>query len=558
MRFVMTKKTKTQRELKSKAIKGELLPAFQLFQNYTLGQDVETDEVAAKTYFDQCFKYLNDGSITKEDGFKPTNKLTLETIELFDFRKFDHLKMNFENDLTVLIGSNGDGKTTILEAISKTLSWINTNIVKEDAPGHRISNLHDIKNDTKKEFSDIQSEFNFGKGLRRLSARLSRAKKGSKNKRDNQVKELKILADIWRVINAGKTINLPLMAFYSVKRSYPIKKPRNSGKQNFSLRQNRFDAYKDALEGAGKFEDFIDWYIGLYKRLGKTNNDDIESLDSDVKGLILSVESGIETLKPLLTQKQEQLKLLKEIHAVPDRMASDSKTIEVVNNVICDVVPSVNRIWMDSKSGTDTIMLVNDGVIVNLNQLSEGQRTFISLVSDLARRMILLNPKLDNPLTGQGIILIDEIELHLHPAWQQNILIKLQNAFPNIQFIVTTHSPQVLSTVDKRCIRQFVLNENGETVIQVPSFQTRGVKSSDILSRIMNTDAIPHVPEAEYVEQFSNLLLANDKPAAESLMRNKLIPHFGLDHPVILNCKNQIKIHDMKLRVKAAKNKNIL
>jgi predicted ATP-binding protein involved in virulence len=79
--------------------------------------------------------------------------------------------------------------------------------------------------------------------------------------------------------------------------------------------------------------------------------------------------------------------------------------------------------------------------------LSEGEKMLIQLIADISRRLTLANPSLENPLEGTGIILIDEIELHLHPKWQRNILPALTKTFPNIQFIVTTHSPQVLSNV---------------------------------------------------------------------------------------------------------------
>ena len=65
-----------------------------------------------------------------------------------------------------------------------------------------------------------------------------------------------------------------------------------------------------------------------------------------------------------------------------------------------------------------------------------------------SRRLSIANPLLDNPLLGEGVVLIDEIELHMHPSWQRNVLKQLRETFPNIQFIITTHSPIVLSEVN--------------------------------------------------------------------------------------------------------------
>ena len=86
---------------------------------------------------------------------------------------------------------------------------------------------------------------------------------------------------------------------------------------------------------------------------------------------------------------------------------------------------------------------------IRVDLLSEGEKCTLAMIGDLARRLILANPAMENPLEGKGIVLIDEIELHMHPSWQRRILSILKEVFPNIQFIVTTHSPQVLGEADE-------------------------------------------------------------------------------------------------------------
>jgi len=93
-------------------------------------------------------------------------------------------------------------------------------------------------------------------------------------------------------------------------------------------------------------------------------------------------------------------------------------------------------------------MKINKGkTTLSVEQLSDGEKCTLALIGDLARRLSLANPSRKNPLQGQGVVLIDEIELHMHPTWQREILSKLEKTFPNIQFIITTHSPQVLGEV---------------------------------------------------------------------------------------------------------------
>ena len=87
------------------------------------------------------------------------------------------------------------------------------------------------------------------------------------------------------------------------------------------------------------------------------------------------------------------------------------------------------------------------GVTLDLSQLSDGERSFLAMICDLGRRLALANPLLDNPLHGAGVVLVDELELHLHPKWQREVSEKLRETFPNIQFIATTHSPFVIQAL---------------------------------------------------------------------------------------------------------------
>ena len=96
------------------------------------------------------------------------------------------------------------------------------------------------------------------------------------------------------------------------------------------------------------------------------------------------------------------------------------------------------------------------------------KKSLLALVGDIARRLILANPSLENPLYGEGIVLIDEIELHLHPKWQREVINKLREVFPNIQFILTTHSPQVISEISRECLH--ILSWNNKQQQPVEAF----------------------------------------------------------------------------------------
>ena len=110
-----------------------------------------------------------------------------------------------------------------------------------------------------------------------------------------------------------------------------------------------------------------------------------------------------------------------------------------------------------------------NGMEQNVNQLSDGEKCTLALFGDLARRISIANPHMQNPLEGKGIVLIDEIELHMHPSWQRKVLTTLKSVFPNIQFIITTHSPQILGGVDDEYNIYKFYSENGKEMLAEPA-----------------------------------------------------------------------------------------
>jgi len=131
---------------------------------------------------------------------------------------------------------------------------------------------------------------------------------------------------------------------------------------------------------------------------------------------------------------------------------------------------------------------------LKFQQLSDGEKILLGLVLDIARRIAVFNSDASSPekaLQGQGVILIDEIDSHLHPSWQRTVLPALKATFPNCQFIVTTHSPQVISSVPSESI--FVLD--GGSVIHNPGY-TYGRESNSILRELMGvSERIPVIQE---------------------------------------------------------------
>lgn len=136
------------------------------------------------------------------------------------------------------------------------------------------------------------------------------------------------------------------------------------------------------------------------------------------------------------------------------------------------------------------LLIDRDGHTILVRLMSDGERGMIALVLDLARRLVLANSELDNPITeSEAVVLIDELELHLHPKWQRQIVSKLQTTFPRCQFIATTHSPQVIGELPHDRIQ--IMTDGG---VHSPT-HSFGVDSSRVLEEIM--DAPPRNREVE-------------------------------------------------------------
>ena len=154
---------------------------------------------------------------------------------------------------------------------------------------------------------------------------------------------------------------------------------------------------------------------------------------------------------------------------------------------------------------------------LSLEQLGGGSRIVLALAADLARRMAQGNPHLDDPLQAEAIVLIDEVELHLHPGRQQQVLGDLVRTFPNSQFIVSTHSPQVLTTVEPHRILE--LSHDGDRMVAgTPAGPTFGAEAGDVLSVVMGVDQRPpENPFTRALDQYRHLIREGRWESEEAL-----------------------------------------
>lgn len=478
--------------LKRSAAKGNLLSMFELYECYKTGKYVEkADEAQAKIYWDQLAEKL------------PTAPFKIKSLSLYNFRRFKEFDLKLNERLTVIIGNNGMGKTSIVEAIAKSLSWFNNNL-ERDSSGRPVTE-HDV-NVNADDYCDVVTQFSAGKNTP-VNMALVKAAPGSTNVKSSELTCVKTMASVYRHLAGSQNVVFPLLAYYSVDRSnFEFSYSLTEGLAGDSF-DNRYQALDDALQGPGKLAHFSQYYVELankaegnlaehYERLKKA----VTSRFKEQFNVELSKKDSVSTLDSLIDELMG-----KEGFSEAAKGSSNEKfqkQLSLVNEAIERLVPDVTSLKIDRSTGKARLMVDNFGNRVNIAQLSEGQKTLVALTGDIARRLVSLNPDVQNPLEGHGIIIIDEIELHLHPKWQQEVLGRLQDTFPNIQFIVTTHSPQVINHVDLKHASIFKLENSPNDIAKVQVRETYGRNTDLIYEGSMGVSSRPKEVQEKLDEIF--------------------------------------------------------
>ncbi len=433
------------------------------------------------------------------NGESLPDNIRLESIQFLDFRLFRNAELNLAFPLTVLVGVNGRGKTSVLDVIVHHLTWLIAKIGKEKGTGSSLVET-DISNESSEGSSaqvvaiyKVGGEIGEGEEKKRgnlLSATLVAKKLLSTSSVSSSFESYTQYGDVIRcLIKSVGTINLPLLASYGVERTCLMRKRKKGSGSSVNKKLSQAEAFSSALMGTKSFQSmaFIDWFIAQSK---------------------ISANA---------------LDFLKKDKA--------NKSICLMRKALKGIIPGFQNIRLDLGKGTDDILIYMNNSEVYFEQLSDGQRLFISLVADIVWRLIELNPIRECPLNGHGIVLIDEVELHLHPTWQQVILPGLIHTFRGLQFIVTTHSPQVVSTVARDAVR--LLNDQVGTTTKViynkPEVETKGRQSSDILSEVMQTHPRPDVEEKRWLSECYRLILSGqeEKRFEVEFLLKKIRKHFG-------------------------------
>ncbi|WP_041963099.1 AAA family ATPase [Sulfurospirillum cavolei] len=437
--------------------------------------------------------------------------MRIDKIEIENFKLFDKVEFSFNEHFNLIIGINGSGKSSLLRALAVALGgWANA-YIKDDR------NLRPIE---KNEIREIQKDGRFDKtkdtliktyGEARVINRYSNDRKANvkwtRRRQENQDTSLSgsiqyenpadgtfstwyslnfntLGSDILDYVDKGRTFDLPLIAVYECDRLWLAKNQLNieaSAKAQYS----RFDPYVDCFHTQANHQAIGEWIL---------------------KHELASLQLKEET--PVLLS---------------------------IKNAVRNALENCTDISFDFEEGR--VIVDFEDKSIPFEHLSDGQRTILGLFCDIARRAAILNPHFGGEASERtsGVVLIDELDLHLHPKWQMKIIGDLQKVFPNIQFICTTHSPILLRSIEKEKI--IVLEDGKQSQSEIFS------KGRDINSILYDFMGVPKRTQ-EYEDKVDNLFgfLDNENIEKAEELLTELKKDYGERDAIVIEAQTMLDV----------------
>jgi predicted ATP-binding protein involved in virulence len=423
--------------------------------------------------------------------------MRIRKLHLKNFRGFKELEIKFpDSNLVVFVGINGAGKSSLLDCIAMFLSQFVSLLCNKNSRGNEFvitENDINIEAEETGNIITVDGFYNPKSDEDTFSWMMVKSLSSRKHHETYPTTPSLYSSQVYERISENPDSDLTVLAYYQNQKIF-LEKPAKPKKKDYEFSQ--FYAYENAFKkGVHDFNDFAAWF-----RL----EEDWENEKKLEKGLDF-VNKNLEVVRRAIQNFLEKIPLagLSNLHVVRTKR---------------------DKPFRFDTAHESSLVIEKSGESLKIEQLSDGEKMLLLVVSDLARRLSIANPGLDDALQGKGIVLIDEIDLHLHPQWQREVINALIRTFPNCQFITTTHSPQVLSNVEKENI---LILEDYKIVEKTPF--TYGRDSNSILYDLMNVEERPakvkeeidklyHLIDAEKVdearmelEKLANVLGEDDK-----------------------------------------------
>lgn len=441
--------------------------------------------------------------------------MRLKKITLDNFRCFKTLEIDLHPRLTVVVGENGAGKTAVLDGIATALSPILTHL---SSANQRL----------------------VGRGIKdtdfRLEPRSVRGKEKWGPADFSQVRAEtydRLAWDYWRPSAAGKEPTHKVGTTELKKRMQSVSDSYKADKPKFTP----VIAYYGARRG----------YIEVPERLRNAK----ENYDYPASALFGALDSLSDFREMLAWFDQEEASELRANKGVVDENYEESLALTAVRAAVGWLLENNYDSPHFNKDHKFVLTRKADGAQLFVSQLSQGYQSMLALAMDFSRRLSIGNPHLshgnsqgndalfdafsdmalldpehsktfDTPyldapaMSAPAIMLVDEVDLHLHPTWQQRILGDLMRTFPLTQFIVTTHSPQVLSTVSRDNIRVLRETAAGHEAV-LPDFSPLAHEAGDALAKIMGTHREPELPLQEFIRRYEQVVRSAQENTPDGL-----------------------------------------
>jgi len=430
--------------------------------------------------------------------------MRIDHLHVLNFKGFKEFTLELQPHFNLLVGENGSGKTSVLDALAVALGLWHKHV-----PGHGWRNIlpEEIRVEPRQAGDRITFE-------RVLPVRIKAAgnimdaatdvtwtrmirEGGIRTTNAEATAAEEAIAVLVQMAKEDKTV-LPVLAYYGAGRAWLPTNQRPKDSLPSGQKPSRFDAYHNCLDTRVRDQELNNWFL-------------------------------LET-------------------AASANGGSDRPGFQAVKAAVRQCIPGATVVRYDTDR--KEIVLSIDGNEQPFYNLSAGQRMMLAMVADIAIKAITLNSYLfasqqfrsADPLLllemTTGVVLIDEIDVHLHPSWQRRVAVDLKKVFKNIQFVCTTHSPQVIGELEPAEIRQ--LQDN--TAFQ-PA-RSFGIDSSRILEELMGTK-----PRNESVDELLRKLfrsLDQENFAAARELLPAVEARLGPDDPEVTRARTLMAFLESK------------
>lgn len=363
--------------------------------------------------------------------------MRLDQLHIQNFRCYKDATFNFQPGFNLVVGVNGSGKTSLLQAVAATFEDLAASMgVYQDSLNEKdarfiIDNYNGRIRFERQYPIFLQADGDVF-GTRTWSRKRLRGEEHTHT--DGEL----VAAAHEKIdeMNESKAIDLPLLSFYQANRRW--RTANVSAEFSATQKISRLDGYKNWHDAAADIKDFESWLIG------------------------------------------KTLEQLQSVHLSSNIMSVFDDELCWINSALKCALPNSTGIYYDLPLRSLLVNLEGHSFLP-FDELSDGQRGLVALIADIARRMCILNPHMGKDVlkNTSGVVIIDELDIHLHPAWQRSIVPALKEAFPKVQFIAASHSPQIIGSLNPEEV--IILNNGSASHPRV----TYGLDSSSVLEEVM-------------------------------------------------------------------------